>query len=528
MKKYFIKNRCWFAGALVFVLFSTICAVILQFFKGKVLDHAVSGNISSSVRYAVILFAFIILEIMFFYLYKRFYARYVAGCIRGLKQDIWDSILSRSYIAFTENSDGAYIARCTTTAETIKERHFSMQLMLWDILFRIILVSTALFWLDWCIALITIVLLTTPLYLPKLIEKKLQSAQSKHIEATERQLAKISGWLAAFELIKNFSIERKISFLFKDVNDATTEKLLKESKLSDLAQLITTLISYLSYFVVLACATVLVLKGKFTAGDFFISIGMIDQLSYPLISLAGIIRHLIAIKPTCREMDNFLAITREAQNSDIQHFNTSIEFRHVNFSYNGMKDVLKSLNLKIEKGGRYLIKGPSGSGKTSLLNLLLRYYNACSGCISIDGKPIENFDSTYGLITILRQDAILFNDTLRNNLTMYRDIPDDKLIEILKSINLEKFASSEMLNCIISEGGANLSGGEKKRICLARALLRNTEVLVLDEPLANLDQETAENIENLLLAINSRTMIIVSHQFSESKIHNFDEVISLS
>jgi len=106
-------------------------------------------------------------------------------------------------------------------------------------------------------------------------------------------------------------------------------------------------------------------------------------------------------------------------------------------------------------------------------------------------------------------------------------IPDDKLIEVLNELGLSKFASAEALDELITENGANLSGGEKKRICLARALLRDTDVLILDEPLANLDDTTAKKIEDLLLSIKGKLMLVVSHQFTEEKLSRFDGVLTM-
>jgi len=157
------------------------------------------------------------------------------------------------------------------------------------------------------------------------------------------------------------------------------------------------------------------------------------------------------------------------------------------------------------------------------VNLLLGYYQAAEGDITVDGIPLAD---PYGLITVVRQEAVLFRDTLRHNLTMYRDIPDAKLREMLKSVGLERFAGS--LDTMVEENGGNFSGGEKKRICLARALLRDTDVLILDEPLANLDGETAERIEDLLLGISHKTILVVSHQFTEAKLSLFDEVVNFT
>ena len=153
---------------------------------------------------------------------------------------------------------------------------------------------------------------------------------------------------------------------------------------------------------------------------------------------------------------------------------------------------MRNFTFRAEKGKKYLIKGPSGCGKTTSINLLLRYYDITEGEIRLDGVSIAAYDTTYSALTVVRQEAVLFHDTLRNNLTMYRDVSDESLIKMLQSLGLDRFANPKALDSVITENGANLSGGEKKRICLARALLRNTGVLILDEPLANLDENTTK------------------------------------
>lgn len=529
MKKYQKHNRRWFAGALVSILISTIFAVVLQFFKGDVLDHAVAGETRETVCSAAMLICFILAEVLSYYIFQRFSAKYAIGCISGLRKDIFDSILSRGYVDYKKRSQGEYIAKYMTEAESIRDRLFRMQPMLWEILFKIIFVSAALFRLDWRIAVITIALLTTPLYVPKLIESRLQQAQTEYLQAMEANLTKVTDWLSGFEIIKNYSIEGKIREQFHTIHDDAMTKLLRDTRLGALAQLITTLISYLSYFLVLVCATWLVLRGDFSAGDFFVAIGMIDQLSYPLISLAGIIRQLIAIKPVCRAMEEFLAGPGAAQPAgNVEHLESDIRFEDVSFSYDGKRRVLDGFNLTIQKGKRYLLKGPSGCGKTTAVNLLLKYFDASGGCIELDGVPLEELGSTYGCMTVVRQEATLFHDTLRNNLTMYQEVPEEKLIDMLNRVGLDRYANPQALDSIVTESGSNFSGGEKKRICLARALLRDTDMLILDEPLANLDDATAERIEDLMLSIQNKTILVVSHQFTKEKRSCFDQVVDFT
>ena len=529
MKKYQKHNRRYFAGALFSILISTVFAVSLQFFKGKVLDHASIGEIQPTAQYAVLLMVFILCEVLGYFCYDLFSAGFVAGCTRELKQDIFESILNRSYVAYRAHPQGEYLAKYTSEADTIRDQHFRLLPVFWEILFKTVLVSAGLLFLDLRIAVITIALLTTPLYIPKLIERRLQNAQSAHIRSVEDSLTRINDWLCGFELIKNYSIERSILTRFRAVNNITMETLLKQTRLGAVSQLISTLISYLSYFTVLAYAAWLVLKGEFSGGDFFVAIGMIDQLSYPLVSLAGIIRQLLAIKPVCTAMEEFLRLSPSVEATErVQELKTGIQFQDVSFSYDGQRYILNGFDLAVQKGKRYLIKGPSGCGKTTTINLLLNYYKPDSGCIEIDGVPIGRLTTTYNLITVVRQDPVLFHDTLRNNLTMYREIPEERLLDVLRRVGLERCASIQALDSEVCANGANFSGGERKRLCLARALLRDTDILILDEPLANLDPAAAEHIEDLLLTIEDKTLLIVSHQFSQGKLHRFHRVIDFS
>lgn len=529
MKKYHKKNRRCFAGALVSILFSTLFAVSLQFFKGDVLDHAVAGEAEKAFHYACFLIAFILCEVFCYFFYKQFCARYVTGCTKCLKRDVFESILCRSYVAYKAQPQGEYIAKYTSEADQIKDRWFDMWPFFWEIFFKILFVSAALFALDWRIALITIVLLSTPLYIPKIIEGRLQKAQTAYVQTVEETLGKVNDWLSGFEIIKNYSIEDRILRRFESANERSMQALLCDMQLGAVSQMITTLISYLSYFIVLVCATWLVLTREFTAGDFFVAIGMIDQLSYPLISLAAIIQQLVSIKPTCKSMDSFIGTPKEsAPHRVMKALRTDIRFRDVTFAYENRETVLDGFDLTIRKGECCLLQGPSGCGKTTTVNLLLRYFDVNSGSIEIDGVPIREMDNPYDYMTVVRQDAVLFHDTLRNNLTMYQDIAAQKLIDALKSVGLEKYANFAALDSIVTEGGTNFSGGEKKRICLARALLRETAILILDEPLANLDSDNVQLIENLLLSIKDRTVIIVSHQFSKEKRNRFSQVIDFT
>lgn len=524
MKTEYNKSAC-LTGALVCSAVSSLLAVILQFFKGEVLDSASCGQARRAAFYALLLLAFILGEVFADDAAQRLGARYVVVSEKRLRRGVFARILAGGYADFRREPQGAYIAKYTQETDAVVAQRYALRPLLGELAFKTALVSGALFLLDARLALVTLALLTMPLYVPKLIERRLQSAQQESIRAFEAHLARVSDWLAGFEVVKNYAVEDAVLARFDEDLEGVAQKRLAVKRLGVLARLLTTLMSYPSYFAVLAFAAGLVLTGTFTAGDFFVAVGMIDQLSYPIIALADVAHRMIAIRPTARDLQRFAQDAPKQAARAPMTFEREIRFDGVDFAYPGGKPVLRNFSLTVKKGKKYRLKGPSGCGKTTAVNPLLRYYDVSGGRIEADGKPLSG--DPYALFTVVRQEATLFADTLSGNLTLGRDVPDGKQIEALCSVGLGSLASPQGLAMRVEEGGGNLSGGEKKRVCLARALLRDTDALILDEPLANLDGETARMIENLILSIEGKTLIVVSHAFSEEKLPAFDRVIDM-
>ena len=162
------------------------------------------------------------------------------------------------------------------------------------------------------------------------------------------------------------------------------------------------------------------------------------------------------------------------------------------------------------------------------MNLLLGYYPPDKGIITIGKASTDEIKDLNSYITIMRQDPVLFNDTLRNNLCLYQDVPEEAMIEMLKKLNLDHFANKEGLDSLVLEGGSNFSGGERKRICLARTLLRKSPIIILDEPLANVDPETANQIADLTGNFEDTTLFVISHVHSQNWTNAFEHKVSVA
>lgn len=198
-------------------------------------------------------------------------------------------------------------------------------------------------------------------------------------------------------------------------------------------------------------------------------------------------------------------------------FNRYIEFSCVNFAFN-QKQIIKDASFIIEKGKKYLIKGVSGAGKTTLVNLLAMIHDAYEGEITVDDVNYRDISekSFHDKVAFIYQDVFLFEDTIKNNITLYRDIPEEQIDYAVKVSGLDSFIKEKRngINEKIAENGKNLSGGQRQRLSIARAVAKNAEILFIDEGTSSLNEELGREIERLFLKLDN-TVVAISHRYYE-------------
>ncbi len=528
MKNVIKKHWKLLAASVASVLVAGVMGTYVQFLKGDLLDSAIAGAGEDALRFALLFFAAIAIEITAYFGYDYFSGKFGVNNKKALREMYFSWLLGRGPVEVAAARQGEFVAQYTDQLDQINASRLDTIPLLIEIISKAVIVSVSLFVLDYRVALITLFLLSMPLYVPKLAEKSLQRAKTESVESFQKHLGGVVEWIGGFELIKNYSIERVILNKFRQSNEAVAEKLFAFKKITVVSRLITTVLSYVSHFIVIAVTAYLVLRGEFSAGEFFIAVGLIDQLSYPIIAISAYLQQFLGAKPMARSMEELFAEKPADSGRTVElHGISGVAFEQVTFAYDGAEPVLKDFSLSVSAGEKCLIMGPSGSGKSTGMNLLMGYYQPSSGSIRLNGANASAVKGLNEKIAVMRQDPVLFQDTVRNNLTMYRDIPDARLIALLEKLNLHKFASVEGLNTVLHEGGSNLSGGERKRIALARTLLRNAPITIIDEPLANVDAETAAKIEDILTEPGEGILFVITHQFREEKTAAFAKRITL-
>jgi ABC-type multidrug transport system fused ATPase/permease subunit len=276
-----------------------------------------------------------------------------------------------------------------------------------------------------------------------------------------------------------------------------------------------------------------VINGVWTLGDFTAFILAVQQMYQPIKNFSQLnstIQQSVSASERVFEiLDEEVKVLDLPDAKTLDTFSNDITYKNVSFEYEENKPILKNINLNIKKGQTVAFVGASGSGKSTIANLILRFYDVNSGEILIDGMDIRNLtlESLRDKIGVVSQDVFLFNDSIRYNIAYGKLDATDEEIEIAaKAANAHKFISKmpDGYNTLIGERGMKLSGGEKQRIAIARAMLKNPPILVLDEATSALDSESEKLVQEAIETLmKNRTVILIAHRLST--VINADQII---
>ena len=268
---------------------------------------------------------------------------------------------------------------------------------------------------------------------------------------------------------------------------------------------------------------------KISIGEMLAITQLVNNIANPLGRLSNELPLLKTIKPIENKIEEYLEINSEKRTNLIDSID-DISFNNVSFSYDCSKEIIHDFNYTFYKNKKYVLIGNSGSGKSTLIQLLLNNYEASRGTLLMNGIDINTISNTsiYRRISIVHQNAPILNDTLKNNITYFESYSEKQINEVVERAGLKNLVQSmpNGLNTVINENGNNISGGEKQRISIARALLKNADLLIYDEPTSNLDHTTAKEIENILLKEN-KTCIMITHKLDAELLNKFDEILVL-
>lgn len=367
---------------------------------------------------------------------------------------------------------------------------------------------------------------------------KIASKGQKYFTYRQEGLAKVDTkveeMLRNHNIIKVFNSEDKILKDFNKENDSLANSTWKSNFIGGIMHPIMMLIGNLSYVVIAFLGGLFVIKGKITVGNIQSFITYAKNFTNPIGNLASIMTELESMIAASERVEEYLNEEEEKKVENpvsLENVKGNITFEHVKFGYDENKTIIKDFSAYVEKGKKIAIVGPTGSGKTTLVKLLMRFYDVNSGSILIDGINIQNVDRNElrRNIGMVLQDTWLYSDTIMENIRYGKlDATDDEVIEASKEAQVHHFIQTlpDSYNMQINEETSNISEGQKQLLTIARAILRDPKVLILDEATSSVDTRTEELIQKAMDSLmKGRTSFIIAHRLSTIK--NADLILVL-
>ena len=454
------------------------------------------------------------------------------GVVRDIRNQLYQKITSLPLGFFSEERKGDIIARMSGDVQEVESSIMSSLDMLFKNPILIVVYFATLLFVSWQLTLFTIIFVPVFGWFMGIVGRRLKQKSIKAQALWSDTMSQVEETLGGLRIIKAFCAEEKMNKRFNKINTAYRNDIMRVNIRQSMAHPMSEFLGTVMIIIVLWFGGILVLNNKAITGPTFIYYMVIlYSIIQPLkeFSKAGynIPKGLASMERVDKILKAENTIKEPAHPKRLASFEHQIEFRNVSFKY-AEQWVLKDINLTIPKGKTIALVGQSGSGKSTLVDLIPRYYDVQEGEVLIDGINVKDLGihDLRQLIGNVNQEAILFNDSFRNNISFGVDnATDDEIEEAARIANAYDFimASEAEFDTNIGDRGGRLSGGQRQRVSIARAILKNPPILILDEATSALDTESERLVQDALERLmKTRTTVAIAHRLSTIK--NADEI----
>jgi len=532
LKKYY-RILPYLLLALVVTAASAILDGIVTIKMMKLLDYALNGNMQTMKQKAPELIILAVCMVPLGILVAMANNFYKRKANVSLKKYYVTKVFGKNIAEFQKENNAKYLSAMTNDFDTLENNLIvgihSVCSGVVSFLVGIWILSTV----DVRMILMAFIIIVINLIISMVTTKPTKKAYKERSDMFDGYTSYIKEILSAFHIVKNYNLQDRVTESYNRKSDEIQHKgFLIERMLTFIYSTQHLFINGSLYGVICGIGYLAVI-GKVTPGGLLLVVEGIQRMMWPLFNISENLPKLFTSGDLIRKLEKTLENTDTyVETVDLVEFKQEIEFKNVEFSYDDEEQlILSDINLKIRKNGKYLIVGPSGGGKSTLLKLFRKYFNPSSGKIFIDGHELKDVkrEQYFKLVANIEQQVFIFEDTIKNNITLYKEYTDQEITAALEASGLTDFVKQlpEGLNSIIYDNGKNISGGERSRIVIARALLNKASILFMDEAFASLDMERAREIEKTILGLKDITVINVSHVIFKDTRELYDRVITV-
>lgn len=530
--QFYRGNRGVFALAVFAALAGGTLNLIVTWLMQQLIDAA-SGAPGALplAALAEITGGFVVLCAVLFLLKYASEPRFIARAMRQYKELAFQKLTEKSIASFRDESTAAYLSALTNDAASVEADYLAQQLA---VITKTVTFFGALFMMLWYSPLLTAIAVgvtALPLAASLLTGGRLQAAEKQVSERNRDFTAALSDCLSGFAVVKTFKAEREIFRLFAESNRALEQEKFSRRRLKVLIGMIGAVTGLVAQLGVFLAGAWLALSGSgLTAGTVILFVNLMNFMIGPVSELPALLAGRRAALGLIGKLADALEKDGSAGGSrTLSRLEHGIELRDVSFGYEEGKDVLHHVSARFEAGRAYAIVGGSGSGKSTLLNLLLAENTGYRGSVLLDGTELRELspEALYGLMSVIHQNVFVFNASIRDNVSMFREFPQEAQDEAIRRAHLRELLDARGADYLCGENGKGLSGGEKQRVSIARSLLKKSSVLLVDEATAALDVQTAHQVSSDILDLTGMTRIVVTHSLEEALLRRYDSIFVL-
>lgn len=528
--KYTFRYKYKFLFRVITISLVALASICFDFLMGFIVDIFANGDSSKFTFITISSISLILIMFLTEYIDGLVMSSYIKNTVNYLRTDIFSKIINKDIKDFSLDNSGKYISILYNDIKIIEDSFFNNLFQVISCIISFIISLVVLFSISPSIVIFISVFGVLGFIIPNTLSKKLIVQKNDYSENLEKVTSITKDLFSGFEVIKGFNISNKINKIFSDASINVEISKKKYSVLEAIIKGFSLSFSVTIYLGVLLLGGYLMYKKSITVGTAIIIIQLSTHIVSPVKLSISLINQIKSVSLIADKIEIILDDTNDNfENTNLDNFESSIQIKNLTFSYNDERKALDNINLNIDRNKKYAIVGESGSGKSTLIKLIMRYYNDYEGHIYVDNNDLKNIYSSdlYRKISMIQQNVFMFDDSIKENIKLYSNHTDEEVIKCCKRAGLDSLINKlpEGINSLVGENGNKLSGGEKQRIAIARSLINNTQILILDESTSALDNETAYNLEKSLLSLDDLTLITVTHKLIKSILISYDEII---